>query len=159
MNAIFKFRPNYIFIPLLIIITASAASYFADAGREWYKTIHLPMWTPSNTIMVAAWAIIFVLLGGSVLLIWNRNHEHKKFGLIIGLFVLNALLIVGWNILFFIYQQIGISFFYAIVLTANILYLVFLIWPFSRLAAYLLVPYTLWVLFATALTLNVWMIN
>jgi len=71
------------------------------------------------------------------------------------LFVLNALLIVGWNILFFSHQQIGLAFFQAMLLVANLILLIFLIWRGSPLAVYLLVPYSLYILFSTVLTFNV----
>jgi translocator protein len=154
-----RVKPNYFFIPLFVIITASAASYFAETGRSWYKTINLPDWTPSGSVMVLAWTIIFVLSSLSLLILWNKHSSEKNFGVIIALFVLNALLIVGWNILFFSHQQIGLAFFQAILLVANLILLIFLIWRLSPLAAYLLVPYSLYVLFSTVLTFNVWMIN
>jgi tryptophan-rich sensory protein len=142
-----------------VIITASAASYFAETGRAWYMTINLPDWTPSGSVMVLAWTIIFVLSSLSLLILWNKHSSEKNFGVIIALFVLNALLIVGWNILFFSHQQIGLAFFQAMLLVANLILLIFLIWRLSPLAAYLLVPYSLYVLFSTVLTFNVWMIN
>ncbi len=156
---LYKLKLNYLFIPLFVIITASAASYFADTGRAWYKTINLPEWTPSNTIMVAAWVLIFILTSLSVLIIWNKHSAEKKFTFVILLFVLNALLNVGWNFLFFSHQQMGLAFIQAILLIANLLLLIVLIRRFSPLAAYLLVPYSVWVLFSTALTYNVWVIN
>lgn len=154
-----RVKPNYFFIPLFVIITASAASYFAETGRSWYKTINLPDWTPSGSVMVLAWTIIFVLSSLSLLILWNKHSSEKNFGVIIALFILNALLIVGWNILFFSHQQIGLAFFQAMLLVANLILLIFLIWRLSPLAAYLLVPYSLYVLFSTVLTFNVWMIN
>jgi benzodiazapine receptor len=154
-----RVKPNYFFIPLFVIITASAASYFAETGRSWYKTINLPDWTPSGSVMVLAWTIIFVLSSLSLLILWNKHSSEKNFGVIIALFVLNALLIVGWNILFFSHQQIGLAFFQAMLLVVNLILLIFLIWRLSPLAAYLLVPYSLYVLFSTVLTFNVWMIN
>jgi benzodiazapine receptor len=154
-----RVKPNYFFIPLFVIITASAASYFAETGRSWYKTINLPDWTPSGSVMVLAWTIIFVLSSLSLLILWNKHSSEKNFGIIIALFVLNALLIVGWNILFFSHQQIGLAFFQAMLLVVNLILLIFLIWRLSPLAAYLLVPYSLYVLFSTVLTFNVWMIN
>lgn len=159
MELISKLKLNYLFIPLFVIITASAASYFADVGRAWYKTISLPHWTPSNTIMVIAWIVIFILTSLSVLIIWNKYSSEKNFGLVIALFVLNALLNVGWNILFFTQQQIGLAFFHAILLAANVVLLIALIWRFCPPAACLLFPYSLWVIFATFLTFNVWMMN
>ena len=154
-----RVKPNYFFIPLFVIITASAASYFAETGRSWYKTINLPDWTPSGSVMVLAWTIIFVLSSLSLLILWNKHSSEKNFGVIIALFVLNALLIVGWNILFFSHQQIGLAFFQAMLLVANLILLIFLIWRLSPLAAYLLVPYSLYLLFSTVLTFNVWIIN
>jgi tryptophan-rich sensory protein len=146
-------------IPLFVLITASAASYFADVGMGWYKTLNLPDWTPSNSLMVIMWSVIFVLSSLSILIIWNRYSTQKHFGAIIALFILNALLIVGWNILFFSQQQMGLAFFQALLLIADLVFLIFLIWPFCKVAAGLLVPYSLWVSFATVLTFNVWMIN
>lgn len=154
-----RLKINYLIIPLFVLITASAASYFADVGMGWYKTINLPSWTPSNSLMVIMWSIIFVLSSLSLLIIWNKYSTQKHFGAIIALFVLNAILIVGWNILFFSQQQMGLAFFQALLLIADIIFLILLIWPFCKVAASLLVPYSLWVSFATVLTLNVWMIN
>lgn len=154
-----RLKINYLIIPLFVLITASAASYFADVGMGWYKTINLPSWTPSNSLMVIMWSVIFVLSSLSILIIWNKYSSQKHFGAIIALFVLNALLIVGWNILFFSQQQMGLAFFQALLLIADLVFLILLIWPFCKVAASLLVPYSLWVGFATVLTLNVWMIN
>jgi tryptophan-rich sensory protein len=154
-----RIKPNFFFIPLFVIITASAASYFADAGRSWYKTINIPVWTPSNSLMVVAWTIIFILTSLSILIIWNKYFAEKKFRIIISLFILNALLIVGWNILFFSHQLMSLAFIQGVLLIANLFLLVLLIWRFSPLAAYLLLPYSGWVLFSTVLTYHVWMIN
>lgn len=142
-----------------MIITASAASYFADTGRGWYRTLNLPGWTPTNSLMVLAWTIIFILSSLSILIIWNKHSTQKNFGIIIGLFILNAVLNVGWNILFFSQQQMELAFIQAVLLVANLFLLFILIWRFSPLAAYLLLPYSVWVLFSTVLTFNVWMIN
>lgn len=154
-----RIKPNYFFIPLFVIITASAASYFADTGSAWYKTLNLPDWTPSGSLMVLAWTIIFVLSSISLLIIWNKHSSEKNFGVVITLFVVNALLIVGWNILFFSHQQLGLAFFQAILLIINLFIIIYTTWRFSKLAAYLLIPYSLYLVFSTVLTFNVWMIN
>lgn len=154
-----RIKPNFFFIPLFVIITASAASYFADTGSSWYRTINLPDWTPSNAIMVIAWTIIFVLTSISILIIWNKYSSEKNFSVVMGLFVINALLIVGWNILFFSNQLMSLAFIQAVLLIVNLLFLVVLIWRFSPIAASLLLPYSGWVMFSTALTYNVWMLN
>ncbi len=154
-----KIRLNFLLIPLLVVITGSAASYFAQTGRIWYKTINLPMWTPSNALMVIAWTVIFILSSAAVLIVWNKYSEQKNFRLIMTLFILNALINVGWNILFFGHQQIGLAFFEAVLLVSNVVILIVLIWKFCPLAATCLLPYSLWVIFSTILTFNVWLMN
>lgn len=154
-----RVKPNYFIIPLLVIITASAASYFAETGIVWYKTINLPEWTPSGSIMVLAWTLIFILSTFSLLIIWNKHAFEKRFNLVIALFVLNGILIVGWNILFFSHQLLGLAFFQALLLIANLTLLTMIIRRFSPLAAYLLIPYNLYLFFSTVLTYTVWMIN
>ena len=154
-----RFKPNFFFIPLLVIITASASSYFADTGRSWYRTINLPAWTPSNSVMVLIWTVIFILTSISILIIWNKYASEKNFKMVISLFVMNALLIVGWNVLFFSHQMMGFAFIQAMLLIFDLLFLVLFIWRFSRIAAYLLLPYSAWIIFSTVLTLNVWMLN
>jgi len=154
-----KFRLNYLLIPLFVVITASAASHFADAGLAWYKTINLPGWIFSNLFMLNIWIIIFVFTSLSILIIWNRYSKERNFSLIIGLFVLNAIINVGWSILFYTQQQLGLALFESILLMFNIFLLIGLIWRFCPIAACMLFPYSVWVIFATALTLNVWIIN
>jgi tryptophan-rich sensory protein len=75
------------------------------------------------------------------------------------LFIVNGILNVGWNVLFFSHQQLGFAFLQAVLLIINLILLIFLIWRFSPLAAYLLVPYFLYLLFSTVLAFNVWMMN
>jgi len=154
-----KFRINYLLIPLFVVITASAASHFADAGLAWYKTINIPGWTFSNLFMLNIWIIIFVFTSLSILIIWNRYSKERNFSLIIALFVLNAVINVGWSILFFTQQQLGLASFESVLLVLNISLLIGLVWRFCPLAACMLLPYSVWVIFATVLTLRVWIMN
>jgi len=154
-----RIKPNFFFIPLIAIITASAVSYFVNTGSLWQKAINLPDWAPSNSVMATVWTIILVLSSFSILIIWNKYSYEKEFGKIISLFVVNALLIVGWNVLFFSHQLMIFAFFQSVLLVIDLIFLVLLIRRFSPLAAYLLFPYSAFVIFAAILTFNVWMIN
>jgi tryptophan-rich sensory protein len=150
-----KLRINYLLIPLFVIITASAASHFADTGLAWYKTINLPGWTFSNMFKLNIWIIIFIFTSISILIIWNRYSKERNFSLIIGLFVLNAVINVGWSILFYTQQQLGLALFESVLLVFTISLLIVLIWSFCPIAACMLLPYSVWIIFTTVLTLNV----
>jgi len=152
-------RLNYLVIPLLAVIAASAASYFAETGRILNNSIDLPIWTPPNSFAGILVTIVFLISAVSVLIIWNRYSTQKNFKLIIGLFILSAIVNIGWNILFFDQHQLALAFFQSVFLISNIILLIVLIWRFCPLAASFLLPYSLWVLFSIILTLNVWAIN
>jgi tryptophan-rich sensory protein len=110
-------------------------------------------------LMEITWTVIFILSSVAVLIVWNRYSAQKNFRLIMTLFILNALINVGWYILFFGHQQIGLAFFQAVLLVSNVVLLIVLIWKFCPLAATCLLPYSLWVVFSTILTFNVWLMN
>jgi tryptophan-rich sensory protein len=125
----------------------------------WYKTIKLPSWTPSGSVIGTVWTILFILAAISALIIWNQLAHDSRFWWIVVLFILNAVLNVGWSWLFFNQHFLGAAIFEAGLLGLSVVALVILIWPASALAAALLLPYAAWVAFATFLTYNVWSLN
>ncbi len=149
-------KPNYIIIPLIVFLTAVIGSYFTGTGMDWYETINLPDWTPPGFIIGVVWTIIFILSAFSALIVWNKP---KKNWLIILVFLINTGLNVFWSFLFFNQHLIGAAFFEAVLLNITVFILIFTIWPVSKLASLLLVPYALWTAFASFLTLFVWLIN
>lgn len=150
---------SYIIIPLITLATALLGSRLTSSGMDWYKTINLPAWTPAGSIIGAVWTVLFVLATISALIIWNRSAHDTRFWWIVAIFVANAILNAGWSWLFFNQHLLGLAIFEAALLGASILALIILIWPSSRLAAALLVPYAAWVAFATFLTYKIWSLN
>ncbi|GAB4286096.1 MAG: TspO/MBR family protein [Ignavibacteriaceae bacterium] len=154
-----RFKINFLIIPLLIIITASAGSYFAQTGMQWYNTLVLPSFTPPSYMFSIVWSLIFTLAAISLLIIWNKYSKETLFSLVIMLFFLNGLINVGWNVVFFVYHNIGFSVIVAILLAADVLLLIIFIRRFSLIASYLLYPYFIWLIFAAFLSFNVWLLN
>lgn len=155
-----KLKLNYVVIPLITIITAVVGSSFTSSGMGWYRTINLPTWTPEGGVIGMVWTVIFILSTISALLVWNKiPHKNKRFSLIVAVFILNSVLNVFWSDLFFNLHLIGLAVLEAAALGLSVIALIILIYPFSRLAAWLLVPYALWVTFATYLTYSIYLLN
>jgi len=150
---------NHIIIPLITFLTALSGSLLTSGGMDWYKTIAKPSWTPAGSVIGTVWTVLFILAAISALIVWNRLPHDNRFKWIIAIFILNAILNVGWSWLFFNQHQLGAAIFEANLLAASVVALVILIWPGSRLAASLLIPYAAWVAFATFLTYKVWSLN
>jgi len=152
-------KPNYIVIPLITIFVSVIGSTITTKGMTWYKTINLPKITPPGQVIGTVWTILFILTTISVLIIWNTAQKTDNFKLIIALFVINAFLNILWTYLFFGKHLIGPAIIEAGLLGLSVIILIIFIWPVSKLAAGLLIPYAGWVAFATYLTYLIWSLN
>ncbi|MFH1822883.1 MAG: TspO/MBR family protein [Patescibacteria group bacterium] len=150
---------NYFIIPIITIFVATLGSYLTSQGMDWYKSINLPSWTPPGSVIGAVWTLIFILGTISALIFFNKAEHNSLFNWIIIVFIINAFLNVFWSYLFFYLHLISPAIFEAATLGASVVILIILIWPISRLAASLLIPYASWVMFATYLTYSVWIVN
>lgn len=150
---------NYFIIPLIAILTAALGSIITSQGMSWYNSIKLPSWTPPGSAIGLVWTILFILATASALIIWNKSTHNNFFWWIIGFFLLNAVLNFFWSYLFFGQHLIGYAVIEAALLALSVLVIIILSWPLSKYASLLMLPYFLWVIFATYLTYSVWILN
>ena len=151
-------KPNHVVIPLITVVTISVGSFITSAGMSWYKTLNLPVFTPPGSFIGTVWTVLFILATISALIVWNQAWRGRKTMIAVA-FILNILLNVGWSALFFGLHLIGPAIYEAAVLGVSVLVLMILVWPVSKLAAWLLMPYLAWVSFATYLTYSIWRLN
>lgn len=151
--------PAIITIVLVILMTGGIGSLLTKGGMKWYRGIDLPPFTPPGEFIGSVWTVLYVLTGISAYLFWNAPMPEAWRIAVVMCFLLNALLNVCWSALFFRFHLIGWAFVEALFLEASVAILILLLIPYSFLAAMLLVPYALWVLFAAFLTFTVWQAN
>jgi len=150
---------NYIIIPLIAIFVSVFGGQLVNSGMDWYQTIKLPSLAPAGSIIGMVWGAIFILCTIAALIIWNKFSRSNRFNLIITIFLINAFLNIFWNFLFFANQWLIAGIIEMIILEITTLILIFLIWPQSKLVASLLIPYALWVPFATYLATQIYLLN
>lgn len=150
---------NYIIIPIIVFLVSFLGGQVTGSGMDWYKTIKLPSWTPPGWVIGLVWTFIFIFAAVSIILFWNLELKPNYFYLVIGLFALNGFFNILWSYLFFGQHLIGLAVIEAFLLGLSVLALILSIWPFSISAASLLIPYCVWVFFATYLTYSVWFLN
>ncbi len=152
---------NYFLIPLVTIFVALLGSFFTELGlKDWYKTLKLPKFTPSGKIIGMVWSIIFALAAIAALIVYNSSAVLPgDLRLLTYLFAANALMNLFWSLLFFYLHMVGYAAIESAALALSVLGLILFIYPISGLAAILLAPYFLWVVFATYLTYSVWRLN
>jgi len=168
-----KFKLNYIIIPLVTVVVAVIGGTFSSLGMTWYDTeLIRPVLNPPKWIFPVAWNIIFVLTTISALITWNKRYIENRFLLVfkkkeidviflfvVGLFIANAVFNVLWSLLFFTLHQISLALFEMVILEITTLLIMGLLWNRSKLASLLLLPYAVWVGFATYLTFQIVLLN
>jgi len=124
---------------------------------SWYEFLVKPALSPPNWVFGPVWTLLYTLMGIAAFLVWRS----KKAGYVRALIFFGAHLIVNtaWTLIFFGEQNIGMGLAVIILLDLWIAALIWRFWRFSKTAAYLLIPYLLWALFATYLNFGYYWLN
>ncbi|MDI6851650.1 MAG: tryptophan-rich sensory protein [bacterium] len=143
-------------IPLLVGFIGSL--FTSSSVNTWYKEINRPSFTPPSWLFAPAWTLLFILMGLAFYYVWLNNFGHNR-TLVIGIFALQLVLNLLWSLLFFGLRSPLTALIEIVVLWFVILLNIILFFRVSRVAGYLLVPYLLWVTFATVINLAIYLLN
>jgi tryptophan-rich sensory protein len=127
--------------------------FTSKSVSTWYTTISKPSFNPPNWLFAPVWISLFLLMGVSLFLVWKKDNK----GLII--FFIQLFFNILWSIAFFGLKSPLFGFIIIIVLWILILLTIIRFFKISKLAGWLLIPYILWVSFASILNFSIWIIN
>lgn len=140
-------------IIIFLVLNFSALAIgglFTNKGvtSDWYGSLDKAPWTPPGWVFGFAWTTIMICFSVYLAYLW-QNIENRK--LLIGLYVLQLILNIGWNPVFFYYHYVSA----ALVIIAGLTLLIGFMFFFYRselqLKSALLLPYLVWLLIATSL--------
>lgn len=137
---------------------AGGAITTANIGG-WYAGITKPDLRPGNHVFPIVWNFLFFLMGVAAWLVWRKAGGINEAGAALSLFTAQLMLNLSWSVLFFALHSPGAAAIEVLVLVATIIATIWVFWGISRIAAMLLVPYLVWTLFATYLTIGTWLLN
>ncbi|HMK45627.1 MAG TPA: TspO/MBR family protein [Methanocella sp.] len=127
-------------------------------GLAWQTTLNKPSFAPPDWIFGPAWTILFLLMAIALYLVWKQwPARYARIGM--GLFGIQIILNVLWNYIFFGAHML---FGGLIEISALLIAIIMTIIAFYRVdnrAALMMVPYLLWTCFATALSIQIWIMN
>lgn len=145
-------------------------------GSNWYAGLTKPTWMPPSWLFSPVWILLFALMSISLYLIWSSyakasdGQEKRRIKIALGIFIGQLILNIFWSIIFFGLHSPATAFIEIIFLWLAILATIIVfskISPSSReatggqakFAAWLLVPYILWVSFAAYLNYSIWQLS
>ncbi len=154
-----KSFPKLIISISLPFIAGGIGSYFTFSEiSSWYSTLEKPFFNPPNFLFGPVWTILYILMGYSFYLVWiskDSSRKHSAIKLFLTQLTLNTL----WSFIFFGLHNPTLAFINIIFLWISILLTIKVFFIISKISAYLLIPYILWVTFASILNLAIVILN
>jgi tryptophan-rich sensory protein len=135
----------------------SAKWFQADALVNWYPLLAKPSITPPNSVFPIAWGIIYLCMGVSVGLLQPVVRATRR--VLLGVFVIQLVLNFLWSLTFFYLQSPLLGLINIIALDYVVLAYIDICRNVNKVAAWLFVPYALWLLFATYLNGYIYFAN
>ena len=130
-----------------------------SAITTWYQTLNKPLFSPPNFVFGPVWTILYALMGISIFLVLEKKIKVKERNNLIYLFSLQLLLNFLWSVIFFYFHLPFVAFLEILFLWGSILLLIIKFWRYSKPASVLLIPYLLWVSFASLLNFSIFLLN
>lgn len=143
-------------IPLLI---GFAGSFFTSSSvSTWYTTLNKPTFNPPGWIFGPVWTLLYIIIWVSFYFVWKVDFK-KKNKQAVGIYSLQLFLNLIWSFLFFWLQNSFASLIEIIILWCAILANMIVFYRIEKMAGLLLLPYLLWVSFATILNYSILVLN
>lgn len=145
-------------ISLLISLGVGGISaLLTSSSMDIYKYLTKPMLAPPAILFPIVWTILYILMGISSYLIYVSNDPKRKEALYI--YLLQLLFNFVWPILFFVLNLRLFAFVWILLLLLFIIIMILKFYKINKTAAYLQIPYFIWVLFASYLNFTLYILN
>jgi len=133
--------------------------FTTSAIPTWYATLQKPFFTPPNWLFAPAWITLYLLMAIAAFLIWRQGLGQKGVKSALVIFLVQLVLNALWSIVFFGFQSPLYGMVVILALWVAILLTILRFFRLSAAAGALLLPYILWVSFASALNISIWLLN
>jgi tryptophan-rich sensory protein len=147
------------------MVAAGGVTVLAVAGMQltklgqWYYALRKPSWQPPDWLFGPAWTTIFILEAASAVIGWQESREASEATLLVVTYVMNGVFNMLWSLLFFTLRRPDWALYEVGFLWLSVLAMILVLQHFAGLAWIFLVPYLLWVSFASFLNYTIVRLN
>jgi tryptophan-rich sensory protein len=127
-------------------------------SATWYQTLHKSSLTPPAIVFPIVWSILYTMIAISGWNLWQQRHQPQA-KTALGFYSAQMVLNWAWSPLFFNFHLIAVSFYCIILIALLTLITIVLTKNNFKLSSIMLVPYFIWLIFASYLNGVVWMLN
>jgi translocator protein len=141
---------------ICLLAGAIGSIFTAETIPTWYAALNKPSFNPPNWIFGPVWTTLYIMMGISLYIIWQSEEENRP---AMTMFFFQLALNSLWSVIFFGFHAPLAAFICIVFLWLSIAATIYLAYRISRTAGLLLVPYIMWVSFASILNLFIWKLN
>jgi tryptophan-rich sensory protein len=147
------------------LIAAGGVTVLATSGilltplGPWYFGLRKPSWQPPDWLFGPAWTTIFILEAASAVIGWHAAKGGTAEGWLIGSYVVNGIFNMLWSFLFFTRRRPDLALIEVALLWLSVLVMILVLANIAGLAWIFLLPYLLWVSFASVLNYTIVRLN
>lgn len=146
------------FIVLCLAVEFFASYWTTQTVSTWYPELNKPFWTPPGWVFGPVWTILYIMIAIAGWLIYAAEPSRQR-SIALALYGGQLLLNFIWSFFFFSLRSPLSGLIDIIFLSLLIMLTIINAWPVRRLAAILLIPYLIWVMYATTLNAGIWLLN
>lgn len=153
---------NYKLLTICIIIplaVGSLSGYISASAMDSFRMLNKPPLSPPGFLFPVVWTILYILMGIASYLILTSGQSKTKIKDAMITYGLQLFFNFFWSIIFFNLEWYMFAFVWLVVLWVLIFNTIISFYEISKTAAYLLIPYLLWVTFAGYLNLGIYLLN
>ncbi len=152
-----KNRNIYIFFIAIALLTGGLSALLTSGNMDLYSRIQSPPLAPPGILFPIVWTILYILMGISASRVYIANNKNWNTSLTI--WTVQLAINFLWSIIFFNLQAFLFAFLWLLLLWTLIILMIFMFYKQDKLAAYLQIPYLIWVTFAGYLSLSIYLLN
>lgn len=145
---------------LAAFLAGGIGSVFTTSSLpNWYAGLQKPFFTPPDWLFAPAWTILYVLMAVAAFLVWRQGLRTLGVRRALWAYLVQLILNVLWSVVFFglkspLFGMVVILFLWFAIIVTTVRFF----WV-SRTAAWLMVPYAIWVTFASVLNIGIYALN
>lgn len=143
-------------LPLLV---GGVAGFLTRGSMESFEMLNKPPLSPPGWLFPVVWTILYILMGISSYIISETKPGNQDVSGCLSIYYYQLVVNFLWSFFFFSFQWYLFSFFWLLLLWILVLLMIRCFAKISKVAAYLNIPYLIWVTFAGYLNLGIWWLN
>ncbi len=143
-------------IPLLV---GGLSALFTQGSMQDFQNLTKPPLSPPGWLFPVVWTVLYILMGIASYLIYTAKYSAGMAGNALLFYMIQLIFNFFWSIIFFNWEMYLLAFIWLLALLALIIVTTIKFYRISKPAAYLMLPYIIWVVFAGYLNLGIYLLN